>query len=239
MLASTIAEDLRDAIGKARYLLGDKLNEVEVAAQYDVSRNTLREAFATLAAEQLLVRIPNRGVFIATPDVEYIVDLYRARAIIEPAGALWGESLDVYYLLSVTHNSIVSLRTGDLEALDENNQKFHRALVTAAGSHTLNQEMNNLLARIRLSWLQVSPSYPSLHSKNVEENAKIAELLASGQRYETAELVRTNLMINLYRILGALRTAQNGRKHKCNEKEKQIDMSFPGAEITFEPPTLH
>ena len=160
MLARTIAEDLRDAIGKARYLLGDKLNEVEVAAQYDVSRNTLREAFATLAAEQLLVRIPNRGVFIATPDVEYIVDLYRARAIIEPAGALWGESLDVYYLLSVTHNSIVSLRTGDLEALDENNQKFHRALVTAAGSHTLNQEMNNLLARIRLSWLQVLPSYP-------------------------------------------------------------------------------
>lgn len=72
---------------KARYLPGDKLNEVEVAAQYDVSRNTLREAFATLAAEQLLVRIPNRGVFIATPDVEYIMDLYRARAIIKPAGA--------------------------------------------------------------------------------------------------------------------------------------------------------
>lgn len=54
-----------------------------------------------LAAEQLLVRIPNRGVFIATPDVDYIVDLYRARAIIEPAGALWGESLDVSYLLWV------------------------------------------------------------------------------------------------------------------------------------------
>lgn len=48
MLARTIAEDLRYAIGKARYLLGDKLNEVEVAAQYDVSRNTLREAFAPL-----------------------------------------------------------------------------------------------------------------------------------------------------------------------------------------------
>ena len=166
------------------------------------------------------------------------MDLYRARAIIERAGALWGESLDVSYLLSVTHNSIESLRTGDLEALGENNQKFHRALVTDGGSHTLNQEMNNLLARMRLSWLQVLPSYPSLHSKNVEENAKIAKLLASGQRYEAAELVRTNFMINLYRILGALRTAQNGRKHKCNEKEKQIGISFPGAEIKFEPPTL-
>ena len=102
MLARTIAEDLRYAIGKARYLPGDKLNEVEVAAQYDDSRNTLREAFAPpLAAEQLLVRIPNRGVFIATPNVDCIVDLYRARAIIEPAGALWGESLDVSYLLWV------------------------------------------------------------------------------------------------------------------------------------------
>ena len=88
MFASTIAEDLRDAIGKARYLLGDKLNEVEVAAQYDVSRNTLREAFATLAAEQLLARIPNRGVFIATPDVEYIVDLYRASRFDDRAGTV-------------------------------------------------------------------------------------------------------------------------------------------------------
>lgn len=114
MLASTIAEDLGDTVGKARYLPGDKLNEVEVAAQYDVSRNTLREAFATVAAEQLLVSIPNRGVFIATPDVDYIVDLYRARVIIEPAGTLWGESLDVSYLLSVTHNSIESLNQSDL-----------------------------------------------------------------------------------------------------------------------------
>lgn len=200
--------------------------------------NTLREAFATLAAEQLLVRIPNHGVFIATPDVDYIVDLYRARAIIKPAGALWRESLDVSYLLSLTHNSIESLKQGDLEALGENNQKFHRALVTAAGSLTLNQEMNNLLARMRLSWLQVLPSYPSLHTKNVEENAKIAKLLAAGQRFEAAELVRTNLMINLYRILGALRTAQNARKHKCKEKEKQIDISFPAAEIKVEPTSM-
>jgi DNA-binding GntR family transcriptional regulator len=44
----------------------------------------------------------------------------------------------------VTHNSIESLNQGDLKALGENNQKFHRALVTAAGSQTLNQEMNNL-----------------------------------------------------------------------------------------------
>ncbi|WP_313546230.1 FCD domain-containing protein [Corynebacterium sp.] len=146
--------------------------------------------------------------------------------------------MDVSCLLSATHNSIESLKQGDLEALGENNQKFHRALVTAAGSQTLNQEMNNLLARVRLSWLQVLPSYPSLHSKNVEENAKIAKLLASGQRYEAAELVHTNLMINLYRILGALRTAQNVRKHKCKEKEKEIDVSFPAAEIKFEPPTM-
>lgn len=110
--------------------------------------------------------------------------------------------------------------------------------MTAAGSQTLNQEMNNLLARMRLSWLQVLPSYPSLHSKNVEENAKIAKPLASVQRYEAAELVHTNLMINLHRILGALRTAQNARKHMCKEKEKEIDISFPAAEIKFEPPTM-
>ncbi|MFH0411251.1 GntR family transcriptional regulator [Corynebacterium sp. L4756] len=213
MLASSIAEDLRAAIAGARYLPGDKLNEVAVASHYKVSRNTLREAFVTLAAEQLLVKIPNRGVFIASPDIDYIVDLYRARANIEPAAALWGEFLDVDYLVEQTNLAVQALNDSDMEALSTCNQNFHRALVNGVGSPTMDKEMSNLLARMRLTFLQVLPLYPELHAENVQENVKVAQLLARDKRYEAAEMLRSNMMMNLYRIISVLRTAEHTRQY--------------------------
>lgn len=49
----------------------------------DVSRNSLREAFRLLTKEGLLRHEHNRGVFVATPSVASIIDIYRVRRTIE------------------------------------------------------------------------------------------------------------------------------------------------------------
>ena len=87
MLSQSVATALRQEMSAGNFQPGEQLSEVKVAEQFGCSRNTLREAFTTLAAERLVERIPHRGVFIATPDAAYIRDLFAARAAIEPAAA--------------------------------------------------------------------------------------------------------------------------------------------------------
>src|SRR5690625_6289940 len=79
MLSQSVASAIRDAISAGDYQPGQQLSEVKAAERFECSRNTLREAFTELAAERLVERIPNRGVFIATPDTDYVKDLYLAR----------------------------------------------------------------------------------------------------------------------------------------------------------------
>ena len=95
MLAHNVSAEVRRAISRGEFAPGQKLNEVALAERFGVSRNTLREAFAMLTAEGLCERIPNRGVFLATPTPEFVTDTFRARAAIEPAALLWGPDLDV------------------------------------------------------------------------------------------------------------------------------------------------
>ncbi len=91
MLSQSVASAIRDAISAGEFQPGQQLSEVKAAERFKCSRNTLREAFTELTSERLVERIPNRGVFIATPDTDYVKDLYLARMALEHAGVLWGD----------------------------------------------------------------------------------------------------------------------------------------------------
>lgn len=173
MRAQSSAIVLRESISAGEYSPGEKLNEVAVADKLGISRNTLREGFASLAADGIVDRIPNRGVFIASPGAEDIRNLYRARAVVEPGALLWGDALDVDALDRVVTDAEVSGSTDSPESAVETaetalaNQLFHRTVVESAGSGLLNEEMDRLLARMRLVFLTVERVRPGLHGEFV------------------------------------------------------------------------
>lgn len=154
-----------------------------------------------LNAEGLVERIKNRGVFIATPDAEYVRDLYRARAAIEPSGVKWGENIDVQALLDMTAEAFEAREAGDHLRVSAINQRFHGALVAGIGSPTLDEAMGNLLARMRLTFMRVLPEYPRVHDDHVEGNARIVRLIADGQREKAAVEIHDSLLATCERIL--------------------------------------
>ena len=125
MLAQNVASEVRRAISRGEFSPGQKLNEVALAERFEVSRNTLREAFAMLTSEGLCERIPNRGVFLATPSPDFVTDTYRARAAIEPAALLWGEELDVDRLEELNTEAREAIAQDDDDLLTAVNQAFH------------------------------------------------------------------------------------------------------------------
>ena len=88
-----VASVLRTKIAEGQLRPGTKLSEQALAQALGVSRNTLREAFTVLGNELIITRIPNRGVFVASPGVDDVREIYAVRRMIEPAALHWGPKL--------------------------------------------------------------------------------------------------------------------------------------------------
>lgn len=194
MLSQSVASAIRDAISAGEFQPGQQLSEVKAAERFECSRNTLREAFTELAAERLVERIPNRGVFIATPNTDYVKDLYLARMALEHAGVLWGDFPAADRLVELASSARRFVESGDDQAVSSINQRFHRALVASLGSETLDEQMSSLLARMRLTFLLALPHLPDIHTEHVEDNVRLATLIAAEEREEAAAVSRASLL---------------------------------------------
>lgn len=82
-LAATIHNRLRDELLRGEFSPGSKVHLSETAARYGVSPSVLREALNRLAERGLVVALPQRGFCVAELSVDGLLDLSRARTLIE------------------------------------------------------------------------------------------------------------------------------------------------------------
>lgn len=181
-----VAAQLRQAIADGRLAPGAKLGEEELREALGVSRNTLREAFATLSTERVVTRIPNRGVFVSHPTAEDIREIYRLRRLVEPAALLWAPQHPLETLADIVRAARAAAAAGDVPAMAGANQDFHRTLVASAGSERLDALMEQVLAEMRLVFATMGAD-PRFHAPYVEENARILELLGAGENAKAAD----------------------------------------------------
>lgn len=79
---SDVFEALRQMAISYRMKPGERLNELELAEQFGVSRTPVREALTRLASEGLLIE-SSRGYMRKPLEVQEMTDLYEARQAIE------------------------------------------------------------------------------------------------------------------------------------------------------------
>ncbi|MBC3179445.1 GntR family transcriptional regulator [Corynebacterium lujinxingii] len=210
MLAHNVSAEIRRAISRGEFAPGQKLNEVALAERFGVSRNTLREAFAMLTSEGLCERIPNRGVFLATPSAEFITDTFRARAAIEPAALLWGTDLDVDRLEELNAEGRVAIEEEDDDLFIAVNQAFHHVVLSSMGSKTLGDTMDQLDAFLRLATLPILERDPSFNRRFIEVNERIVELLRNDDRQGASDFLQQQLLELSTEIIDMLERINNG-----------------------------
>lgn len=85
--SDTAYASLRDEILHWRLLPGTVLAEVEQAERLNVSRTPIREAFARLTAEGLLVALPGRGLVVSELSRDTVLELFELRLVLEAEAA--------------------------------------------------------------------------------------------------------------------------------------------------------
>lgn len=189
-----VADVVREAILDGTFRWGTKLSEPQICAAVDVSRNTLREAFRTLAEERLVVHELNRGVFVRVPTAQDVAELYACRRIVECAavracstapGALDGVTEALARADSLAgSDDWIGVGTADIA--------FHRALVALSRNERLVRMTAGVWNEMRLVFHVVGEP-AEFHGSYLARNHAIAATLAAGDPEAAAAALATYL----------------------------------------------
>lgn len=202
--APTLADTLREQIIAGGFAPGARLSEAALAAQLSVSRNTLREAFRVLAQHGLVEHVPNRGVSVASPTTADVVDIYRARRLIECGVLRTASPLhpSVAAMRSALERGEAAVEAGDWAAVGTANMAFHRALIALSDSPRLERSHGQLAAELRLAFLAIDDP-ESLHRPFVARNRTVLDALTAHGADAAADALERYLVDSERLVLGA------------------------------------
>ncbi|PPF46096.1 GntR family transcriptional regulator [Pseudoclavibacter sp. AY1F1] len=158
--ASRLATTLRERILEGSYARGQSLREEHLAAEFGLSRHTVRTALAALAAERLVHSAPYKGVEVTKLDDAEIRAMQDLRCALEseavrilnarhPQG--WPDAVRRPILAAIA-------RVRELEAHDPDSWRLvetahaavHQAIIDAAGSPRISTAARSLESEVRL-----------------------------------------------------------------------------------------
>jgi DNA-binding GntR family transcriptional regulator len=142
-LATDAADILRDQILAGGLVRGTHLVEAKIAAQLNVSRGTVREAFRVLTVEGLIVEGTRRGAFVVSLTEADVREIYDVRAAIEGRAAQLivraANAAGLDDLEAIIRAIEVAARAGDVAAVRSADLDFHEQVCLLSGNRRLHE----------------------------------------------------------------------------------------------------
>jgi DNA-binding GntR family transcriptional regulator len=179
-----VATVLRQAIIEGRMQPGDRLLELDLAAQLGTSRGPVREALRQLETEGLVVSYPYRGTMVAEVSQDEIEEvLVPIRLIIERfafrrAVALLADD-DVAALHETCEQMRAAANSGDVERLADADIRFHELVIERSGQTHCLQLWRTIQPRVRAYFRRDAPGHLS-HFAVAEQHEELLRALTSG-----------------------------------------------------------
>lgn len=202
-----------EVVGRIRAMLldgaippGARIPERELCERLNISRTPLREALKVLAAEGLVLLLPNRGSRAAKLTEEDLRALFEVCQGLEAlAGELACERIDdaqIEEIGRVHADMLRHHRDGDLAHYYRCNRFIHEAIVQAAGNPVLETLYESVTARIRRA-RYVTPMTPERWALAVREHEAIMNMLERRDGTGLSHILRTHLRHKREEVLQA------------------------------------
>ncbi|MDF0606325.1 GntR family transcriptional regulator [Neisseriaceae bacterium TC5R-5] len=177
--------EIVDAVMDQRLLPGVKLTEAVLCEAFKCSRSSARSALAELAHDKIVDIVPNRGAFVAKPDLQETQQVFEARRMVEAA------ILDKLLTLPDLPKRLQTLQTmvaderaaficGDRVSWIRLSNAFHVQLARLADNDVLTELMHGLCSRTAL--IIALYDAPGRNACSFDEHDVILASLAIGDR---------------------------------------------------------
>lgn len=192
-LVNQVYLSIRDAICEGQFAPGERLNQDQLAAKLQVSRQPVGQAIQLLKSQGFVCDTGRRGVEIASLSTEHITGLYQIRAALDalaareaalnnPAAALEGGS-------SLIKEGRRHCRSGSIMKMIHADMGFHRFIYRISGNPVIDSTVSPHwyhLLRIMGQVLQHKPP----RQKIWDEHAAILEAISTGDADKAQRLAR-------------------------------------------------
>lgn len=197
-LTTVVHRELERRILAGELAPGDKLNEADLAAELNVSRGPVREAFRALEQAGLVRTEKNRGVFVRQVSVEEADEIYEVRAgLDEMIGRLAAERAtaeEVDELKDMVKRMQQVARSKDVAAYYPMNVRFHDRLAEVSGNKTLAATYRRLVNELHLYRRETLARGANSFPISTREHAQIVDAIARGDAEEAGVLLREHAM---------------------------------------------
>lgn len=173
------------------YKPGDRLLELQIARELDVSQAPVREALRELEALRLVESQTYRGTRVRGVNAREMREAYEVRAVLEDLAAKLAAPHfqdNVQELQTEVDALRAAARGHDLDAYASHNQKLHRRIVEASGNGMLLQVWDSLDMEARA---RIALARPSIDMKAAADSHQaIVDAFAAGNGALAGALLR-------------------------------------------------
>ncbi|MBC7242912.1 MAG: GntR family transcriptional regulator [Anaerolineae bacterium] len=192
----SIARDkIRERIISLQLPPGSVISEAQLMEELGLGRTPIREALKLLEAENLVVIVPRRGIFVSEIGLNHLHQIYEMRMALEPLSARLAAMRITPSRLSQLQ--LCSAEMGHTDNLDiptvfRVDRAFHRLLATASGNELLVRDVTrhyNLALRLwNLVQSRLTPA-----DLAVDTHVRLIEAVANHDADEAEAVMREHI----------------------------------------------
>lgn len=196
--ADEVREALEHLIFTGEFASGDRLDEVTLAARFNVSRTPLREALHALAASGFVEQRPGRGAFVRHPSFPELVEMFEVMAELEGfCGRLAARRISDAELTALKHSAKaceLARAGGDTDDYYWKNEEFHRLLYQASGNDFLAMEAQRLHRRLQ-PFRRLQLRARGRMKQSMDEHRAILKALEDGDPVQAERELRNHVTV--------------------------------------------
>jgi DNA-binding GntR family transcriptional regulator len=168
-----VADTLRREILRGDLSPGQALLQDHIAARFEVSQSSVREALRRLEALSLAHSIRNRGTFVSTLSVEQVEEIYDLRQAIELLALR--SNFDKISAASLAETEALmeqAERGGEFGFFGEANKKFHAMLYEREDRKLTRDLLQNLFGNLTRLWVDFAKKKPGVSRRYDEQSQR-------------------------------------------------------------------
>ncbi len=201
-MSENVVQRLRDEIENAiisnTFAPGTRLDEVQLATRFGVSRTPVREALMQLNAIGLVEIRPRRGAVVIDPGPHRIFEMFEVMAELEGmAGSLAARRLteeDRDAILAAHSDCERSCSAGDTDAYYYDNERFHKTIYVASHSGFLAEQCIALHRRLQ-PYRRLQLRVRNRMATSFAEHNAVIEAIQAGDAEQARQLLRQHVSI--------------------------------------------